>query len=296
LIIDVKALFFGANGQDGYYLNALCETQGVEPIGVSRSGDWIRGDVASWEDVEALVAQHKPEFVFHLAANSTTRHSALFENHATICTGALNILEAVKTHCPTSKVFLSGSGVQFHNEGSPISERDPFEASSPYSLARIHSVYAARYYRSLGLKTYVGYFFHHDSPLRKEHHVSQMIAQAARRIGAGSSEILEMGDVSVQKEWTFAGDVAQGMWTLVNQDEVFEATIGSGIAYSIEEWLEECFSLVGKQWKEHVRLRNNFTPEYNRLVSDSSTMRSLGWEPRVSLADLARMMVLGEEA
>ncbi|BCM90840.1 GDP-mannose 4,6-dehydratase [Abditibacteriota bacterium] len=277
-------------------MNALCRSLGVEPLGVSRSGDWIRGDVSSWGYVEALVAQHRPEFVFHLAANSTTRHGALFENHAAICTGALNILEAVKTHCPASKVFLSGSGLQFHNEGKPISERDSFEASSPYSLARIHSVYAARYYRTLGLKTYVGYFFHHDSPLRKEHHVSQMIAQASKRIGEGSGEMLEMGDVSVEKEWTFAGDVVEGIWALVQQERVFEATIGSGLTYSIEEWLDECFSLVGKQWKDHVRLRENFTPEYSRLVSDSSTMHALGWKPRVSLRDLARLMVLGEEA
>ncbi len=292
----MTALIFGANGQDGHYLNALCRARSVEAVGVSRSGDWIHADVASRDDVEALVAQHKPEFVFHLAANSTTRYSALFENHATICTGALNILEAVKTHCPTSKVFLSGSGLQFRNEGEPISERAAFEASSPYALARIHSVYAARYYRTLGLKTYVGYFFHHDSPLRKEHHVSQMIAQAAKRIGAGSSEVLEVGDISVQKEWTFAGDVVEGIWTLVQQDEVFEATIGSGMAYSIEEWLDECFSLVGKRWQDHVRLRDNFTPEYSCLVSNPATMRALGWEPRVSVRDLARLMVLGEAA
>lgn len=292
----MKALIFGANGQDGHYLDALCRQQGVEVIGVSRAGDWVRADVAVWGDVEALVAQHKPEFVFHLAANSTTRHSALFENHATISTGAINVLEAVKIHCPTSKVFLSGSGVQFRNQGKPISERDPFEASSPYSLARIHSVYAARYYRNIGLKTYVGYFFHHDSPLRKEHHVSQMIAQSAKRIGKGRLEVLEMGDISVQKEWTFAGDVVEGIWTLVQQEEVFEATLGSGLAYSIEEWLEQCFSLVSKRWQDHVRLRDNFTPEYGRLVSDASTIHALGWTPRVSLGDLARLMVLGEEA
>lgn len=291
----MKALIFGANGQDGYYLRALLQEQGLAVIGASRSGDWVHADVASFGAVESLIEQHKPHFVFHLAANSTTRHSALFENHATICTGTLNILEAVKNHCPTSKVFLSGSGVQFRNQGIPISENDAFDANSSYSLARIHSAYAARYYRALGLKVYIGYFFHHDSPRRKEHHVSQMIASAARRIKAGSDEIIELGDVTVQKEWTFAGDVVNGLWTLVQQEDVFEATLGSGLAYSIEEWLERCFALIGKNWRNHVKLRVGFTPEYSRLVCDPSTLHSLGWTPTVSFNDLARMMVLGEQ-
>lgn len=289
----MKALIFGANGQDGYYLHALLQEQGVVVIGASRSGGWVRADVASWSDVEALIEKHKPDFVFHLAANSTTQHSALYENHATICTGALNILEAVKTHCPASKVFLSGSGVQFENRGEPISERDAFKASSSYALARIHSVYAARYYRSLSLKVYVGYLFHHDSPRRQEHHVSQMIAGAVKRISEGSREILELGDVSVQKEWGFAGDIMTGIWTLVQQDEVFEATIGTGLAYSIKEWLQECFALTGKNWRDYVRLRESFTPEYSRLICDPATIRSLGWAPTVPFPDLARMMVLG---
>lgn len=292
----MKALIFGANGQDGFYLHALCQARGVEAVGVSRSGDWVRADVAARADVEAIIEKHRPDFVFHLAANSTTRHNALFENHAAICTGALNILEAVKTHCPACKVFLSASGVQFENTGQPISERDAFQASSPYALARIHSVYAARYYRSLGQKVYVGYLFHHDSPRRQEHHVSQMIARAVQRIAGGSDEVLELGDVSVQKEWTFAGDVVSGIWTLINQDDVFEATIGSGLAYSIEAWLEECFSLIGKNWRHHTRQREGFKPEYSRLVCDSSTIRALGWAPSVPFPDLARLMVMGENS
>lgn len=32
----------------------------------------------------------------------------------------------------------------------------------------------------------------------------------------------------------------------MNQDAVFEAPIGTGVAYSIEELLEACFSRIGK--------------------------------------------------
>lgn len=187
-------------------------------------------------------------------------------------------------------MFLTGSGVQFRNKGQPISERDEFEASSPYAVARIHSVYAGRYYRSLGLRIFVGYLFHHESPLRKPTHLSKLIADTARRIAEGSQEVLEVGDISVEKEYTFAADVVEGMLALVSQDKVFEAVIGSGVVYSIQDWLEACFSAVGKNWRDHVKPGKDFVPEYQRLVSDPSTMHGLGWRPRVGLAELARIM------
>jgi GDPmannose 4,6-dehydratase len=287
----MKAIIFGANGQDGYYLSELCKASAIEPICVSRSGNWIQGNVSSFEQVKYLIREHLPTYIFHLAANSTTAHNALFENHETISTGALNILEAVKSYCPSAKVFIAGSGVQFKNTGAPITEDDEFEATSSYAVARIQSVYAARYYRSLGLSVYVGYLFHHESPRRQPGHVSQKIASAARRLADGLEETIELGDISVEKEWTFAGDTAKGMLALVEQNEVFEAVIGSGVAYSIEVWLEQCFGIIGKDWRKHVHLREGFTPEYKRLVSKPRTMNSLGWFPAVKLPELAAMMM-----
>lgn len=287
----MKALIFGANGQDGFYLNELCKFKGIESIGVSRSGNWVNGDVSNYDQVGKLIDRHKPTFIFHVAANSTTLHSALFENHATISNGTINILEAVKRYSQSSKVFITGSGVQFKNRGEPISETDTFEANSPYAVERIYSVYAARYYRSLGLRCYVGYLFHHESPLRKPNHVSQIIALAANRIAAGSDEIIELGDISVEKEWTFAGDIAKGIFTLIEQEDVFEAVIGSGVTYTIENWLQECFALIGKNWHEHVVFREGFIPEYKRLISNPEKIRSLGWAPEVDFQKLAKIMM-----
>jgi GDPmannose 4,6-dehydratase len=292
----MKALIFGANGQDGYYLQELCRLKGIEPIAVARSGNGVHGNVSDYGQVAQLVKQYLPTYIFHLAANSTTRHDVLFENHATISTGTLNILEAVKTISPETKVFITGSGVQFKNTGNPISENDEFEASSPYSVARIHSVYAARYYRSLGIRAYVGYLFHHESAHRKASHVSKMIALAAQRIAAGSNEILEIGDITVRKEWTYAKDVMQGAMTLLDQDEVFEATVGSGVAYSIEDWLEQCFTLVGRDWHDHVKFRQGFVSEYKQLVSNPETINSLGWHPSATFSDLAKMMIHTEQS
>jgi len=284
-----KCVIFGATGQDGVYLSRLLLAEGHHVIGVSRSSG---GDIAQRAAVEALVRETQPDFIFHLAANSTTSHHALFENHETISTGTLNLLEAVRQYVPECRVFITGSGVQFVNREEPISERDEFAPSSAYAVARIQSAYAARYFRKLGVKAYVGYLFHHESPLRQPDHLSKKISNFARHIGQGGRGTLIIGDVSVKKEITFAGDVVAGIWALVNQDKVFEATIGSGIAHTVEEWLKVCFSKVGRDWREFVRVQDDgFVPEYAVLVSDPRTIFSLGWRPRVSVEALAEMML-----
>jgi len=287
----VKALIFGANGQDGHYLSAACKKRQIEVIGVSRSGPWIHADVACTENVEELIRNYQPELIFHLAAISTTRHEAIYENHAAIGTGTVNILESVRKWSAASKVFITGSGLQFVNIGRPISETDPFDHKSAYAAVRNYSVYLARYFRGLGVRTYVGYLFHHESPLRTSQHLSRKIAETARRITEGSDEIIELGDISVKKEWTFAEDIAEGILTLVEQDRVFEAAIGSGQAYSIEDWLNECFKLINKDWRRYFRQTGGYKAEFQVLVSNPATINSLGWKAVTTIGELAKIMM-----
>ena len=89
----------------------------------------------------------------------------------------------------------------------------------------------------------------------------------------------------------YAGDVAEGVMTLIDQEEVFESVIGSGEAYSIENWLDECFNLVNIDWKHYVVKRENFKSEYKILVSNPSTINSLGWHASTTISELAKLMI-----
>lgn len=285
----MKAIIFGSKGQDGYYLTRLLQEKGYQVTGIDRSEGPVQ--LGDFDALCSYLKQEQPEFVFHLAALSSTRHELLFDNHAIIDTGTLYILEAVKRHSPATKVFISGSGLQFKNEGKPIKETDPFEARDAYSMSRIASVYAARYFRSAGINAYVGYFFNHDSPLRTETHMTKKISEAAKRAGQGDTTKLIIGDLDAKKEYGFAGDIVKGIWTLVNQDEVMEATIATGMGYSIKDWLEQCFSRVQKSWQDYVLPDPGFTPDYRQLVADPSRMHSLGWKAETGFSELADMMM-----
>lgn len=287
----MNALIFGIAGQDGTYLKKVLEKNEIRVIGVSRSeGWWIKGNVDDTSLVEELIKSHKPTYLFHLAANSTTRHETVFENHQTIVTGTLNILEACYRHSNKTKIFLSGSAVQFLNEGKPINELTPFEPLSAYAVSRISSVYAGRYYRSLGMQVFIGYFFNHDSPFRSERHVNQKIIAAVKRIAEGKKDIVEVGNLSTKKEFNYAGDVVEAVWKLVNQDQYAEAVIGNGEAFSIQQWVEVCFGLAGLNWRDHIVEKADYVPEYQTLVSDPTRIKSIGWKPKVSFEGLARLM------
>lgn len=288
----MTAVIFGASGQDGFYLNKLLGDLQFKIINISRNTSFLKGDIADYLFVESVIKMHRPDFVFHFAANSTTQHNALFENHASISTGTLNLLESIRLHSPDTKLFLSGSAMQFRNRGIPIDELTPFEASSPYAVARIQSVYAGRYYRNkFGLKVYVGYFFNHDSPLRTENHVNQKIVKAVKRIASGRNEQLVLGNIEVKKEFNFAGDLVESVWKLVNQEQVFEAVVGSGKTHTIREWLEYCFAQKNIDWKKFVTLQPEFVAEYDILVSNPQLIKSLGWQPKVDFYELANMMI-----
>ena len=264
----------------------------VETRCISRHSGDVIGDVSDYGFIKGQIIEFQPDFIFHFAADSTTNHDSLFSNHSSISTGTLNILESVRLYCPNSRIFLSGSALQFLNTGVPINENTPFDASSAYAVARIQSVYAARYFRSkFDLKIYVGYFFNHDSQFRSERHVNQKIVQAVKRIARGSDEKIELNDISVKKEFSFAEDIIKGVWTLINQDYVFEVVIGSGQAYSIQEWVEYCFSKIGKRWQNHVIQAKDIKSEYKVLVSDPKLINSLGWKNMIDFYSLADLML-----
>ncbi len=289
-----KAVIFGSNGQDGYYLKRLVEANGLKCLTVSRASANMLGDVSDFQMVSGIIQREIPDFVFHLAAVSNEAHSFIFENHSAISTGALNILEAVRLYAPYAKVFLSGSGLQFKNVGLQIDENSPFELNSIYSVARIHSVLMSRYFRDFfGVNVYVGYLFNHDSPIRSERYLCQKVAQTAVKIKLGFQSELVLENMGSIREFAYASDIVEGIWFLVNQEESFEAVIGTGIGYSLLDWIERCFDSVKVDWRSHVSFKIEQPSARPALVSRPVTINNIGWYPRYSIDKFAEVMVAG---
>ncbi len=279
----IQAIITGSNGQDGFYLAELLRHYQVEPVLVHSQSAINLADARTVHD---LVESVKPDYIFHLAAKSSVDHAYGSTNHDLLATGTHHLLEAVRRINPSCRVFLAGSAYQFVNQGEPIRETDVWETRSVYSAARGYGNLLARAYRHLGMMVYFGYFFHHESPRRGQRHISQRIATAARE-----GKPVEIGNTEVVKEWTWAGDAVNAVWSLVNQETIWEANIGTGIGHSIAEFAQACYALRGLDYQNFVLPRADFQPEYSKLICDPERIFSTGWRPHHNLQYLAEQMV-----
>jgi hypothetical protein len=73
---------------------------------------------------------------------------------------------------------------------------------------------------------------------------------------------------------------------LINQNKFFEANIGTGIGYSIKDWLQLCFSKYHLDFNEFIFLSENFVSPYSSLVSDTNRINSIGWTHKTDFENL----------
>lgn len=286
------AIIFGSNGQDGFYLYKLLKSKKITTILVSRNSDDIKGDISDFEFVKSLIKKYLPTYVFHFAATSSLSHEYIFQNHASITTGTINLLESILLYSRSTKVFISGSALQFENKNEPIDEDTRFETNSAYSVSRINSIYISRYYREkFGLNIYIGYLFNHDSPLRSTQYVNQKIVNAVLQIKARKLDNLLLYNIENRKEFSFAGDIVKAIWLFINQSTYHEIVIGSGRDYSIKDWARYCFEKYNLDWEQFVVIEKTYNHEPSVLVSNPKRIFEIGWRPLFSFSELADLML-----
>jgi GDPmannose 4,6-dehydratase len=81
---------------------------------------------------------------------------------------------------------------------------------------------------------------------------------------------------------------------MLQQDEPGDYVIATGETHSVEEFVQEAFSIAGLNWKEYVVIDPKFVrpAEVQLLLGDpSKAKRVLGWEPKVQFKELVKMMV-----
>jgi len=84
------------------------------------------------------------------------------------------------------------------------------------------------------------------------------------------------------------------MHLMLQQPQPDDYVIGTGTAHSVKDFVELAFRHVGLDWERYVEVDPQFfrPAEVDHLLADASKARRvLGWEPRVSFAELVAMMV-----
>jgi GDPmannose 4,6-dehydratase len=314
-----RALITGITGQDGSYLTELLLRKGYEvhgiirrastfntdridhiyedPHGVNRRLFLHYGDLSTGEQLSNLIYNMKPDEIYHLGAQSHVRVSfdvAEFTGDITGL-GTTRLLEAVRNSGITCRFYQAGSSEMFGSAPPPQNEDTPFHPRSPYGVAKVYAHWMTVNYReAYGMFSANGILFNHESPRRGETFVTRKITRALARIQAGKQKKLYLGNLDARRDWGYAPEYVEGMWSILQQDSPSDYVLGTGEAHSVREFVEEAFAYLDLDWKEYVELDSRYLrpSEVEFLLADARRSRKeLGWEPRIKFKELVRIMV-----
>jgi GDPmannose 4,6-dehydratase len=150
------------------------------------------------------------------------------------------------------------------------------------------------YRECYGLFACSGICFNHESPRRGPDFVTRKISLGAARVKLGLIRELRIGNLDAKRDWGFAGDTVDAMWRMLQQDEPRDYVIATGESHSVREFAKLAFSLLGLDWKRHVKVDKTLLrpAEVCELLGDpSKAARELGWRPKVRFRELVQMMV-----
>jgi GDPmannose 4,6-dehydratase len=308
------ALITGITGQDGSYLAEFLLEKGYNVIGLKRrtsilstsridhlySNPNFKLEYGSMEDSSCfyrLFSQYKFDEVYNLAAQSHVRVSFdVPEETAHIdAMGPLRLLECIRLMQPEAKFYQASSSEMYgDNPDIPQNELTRLQPASPYACSKVFAHGLTRNYRE-GYKIHAssGILFNHESPRRGETFVTRKITLAAAKIKHGMQSEIELGNLHALRDWGYAKDYVEAMWLMLQQNRADDYVIATGETHTVREFLDEVFELAGLDPDKYLKINERlYRPhEVPILMGDAEKARNkLGWEPKTSFKELAKLM------
>jgi len=329
-----KVLIFGITGQDGSYLSELLLEKNYEVHGVIRRSSSFNtrkidhiydklklhyGDVTDPLVISNLLDKIRPDEVYNLAAQSHVQVSFEIPYYTgqVDAIGTLNILEAIKNHCPKSKFYQASTSELFGKvQETPQKETTPFYPRSPYGVAKLYGYWIVKNFReAYGMFACNGILFNHESPRRGLTFVTRKITSELVRIKYGDkTTTLKLGNLEAQRDWGHAKEYVEGMWRMLQQNEPEDFVLATGKLCSVRQFIE----LAAKELDYEIewigdgidekgydkitgKLLVEIDPKYFRptevdlLLGDATKAKEkLGWEPKIKFEDLVKEIIKGD--
>jgi GDPmannose 4,6-dehydratase len=318
-----RALITGITGQDGSYLAEFLLEKGYEVYGIIRRSSsfnrgridpiyenphipeeknrhlhLVYGDLNDASSLNKILRTVKPDEIYNLGAQSHVRVSFDVPEYTAEVTGVgtVRLLEAIMESGLTPKFYQASSSEMFGKVLEvPQKETTPFYPRSPYGAAKVYAYWITVNYReSYNLFACNGILFNHESPRRGESFVTRKITKAAARIKLGLQQELYLGNIDAKRDWGYAKDYVEAMWLMLQQAEPDDFVIATGETHSVKEFLEVSFDYLKLNWKDYVKIDPRYyrPTEVDLLLGDySKAKEKLGWQPKVSFNELARLMI-----
>jgi len=320
-----KVLVTGHTGFKGSWLSLWLQKLGADVVGyalpphtkpslfemaaVADGMTHIEADVRDLDRVKAVLAQHRPEIVIHMAAQALVRtaYADPVQTYTTNVIGTMNVLEAARTAAglrvalmiTSDKCYENQEWIWGYRENDRMGGRDPYSSSKGCA--------------ELVIGAYRHSFFGVDEHAR--HGVAVASARAGNVIGGGDwaldrlvpdilTAIMEGRAVQIRRPqatrpWQFVLEPLSGYLTLAEKawERGPEFAQSWNFGPNVEEvrpvsWIVE---FLTNYWGDGARwdLDSAEHPHEDHFLKlDTSKAKSLlGWSPRLTLATALEWVV-----
>jgi len=256
----------------------------------------IYGDLNDYASLQEAISISKPDYVFHLAAQSypKTSFSAPIETLQTNIIGTANLLESIRKAdlrpiihvCASSEVFG-----RVPKEFLPINEEVTFHPASPYAISKVGTDLVGRFYgEAYGLCVMTTRMFTHTGPRRGDVFAESTFAKQIAMIEEGLIEpVIKVGNLDSMRTWADVRDAVRAyhMLVTINPTAGEYYNIGGSYSCSVRKMLEY---LLSQSTFKNIVVQTD--PERLRPIDAdlqvpdvSKFKKHTGWEPEISFEE-----------
>jgi len=313
-----SAFITGITGQDGSYLAELLLSKGYEVHGLIRRSSSINdarlksifqepslsnrnlflhyGDLADSGNLTNLLQKIQPHEVYNLGAQSHVKVSFEIPSYTADITGlgTIRLLEAIRNAEINCRIYQASSSELFGSTPPPQSEISTFRPRSPYAISKLFAYHSIVNYReAYGIYAVNGILFNHESPRRGETFLTRKVSLAAARIALGVQDKLILGNLSSIRDWGFAPEYVEAMWSMLQCEAPTDLVIATGMGATVRDWVESVFRIFNLDYERYVEISPRYLrpTEVDNLIGDATLASKLiDWKATTKWRELAKIM------
>ena len=294
------AVIIGSSGQDGKFLTDKLFGLGYAVVGITK--DTI--DITNANEVNELITNTLPAEIYFLASYHHSSEEVLGNEGDLLrksidiqFISAVNFLDAIAIHSPTSRFFYASSRLVFSKQGNMQTEDTELRPECAYGISKVAGMNACRYYRmKKDVFASTGILYNHESSLRDKKFLSRKIISAAAHIAREGKGTLILGNLDNIIDWGYAPDYVDAMTRILKLPVPNDYIIATGIGHSVRQFAELAFGYYGLDYRKYVKVQSQIMVRKNlSMIGDSSRLQNdTGWKPTVNFEEMVCLMAKAE--
>lgn len=254
----------------------------------------IYADLRDSASIDYVFKETKPDFVFHLAAQSfpQTSFTSPLDTYETNIQGTARVLEALRHHHREAIVHVCASSEVFGRvpkDKLPIKEDCTFHPASPYAISKVGTDLVGRFYaEAYQMTVMTTRMFTHTGPRRGDVFAESTFAKQIAMIEKGLiPPVVKVGNLNSLRTIADVRDAVRAYYLLVTHKPVPGEfyNIGGTFSCTVGEILDYLIAL--SPMKDKIKIEVD--PERLRpidadlQVPDTKKFeRHTGWRPEIS--------------